>query len=74
MDAGPGREPVESIEYLCDAGVLWALGDKVFYSLHFFDMVIMNAVEYGVEIIYAASDFLLATNMAISCLNVCEYI
>ena len=34
---GPDREPVESIKYFCDAGVLGGLGDnvckRVLYSL-----------------------------------------
>ena len=34
---GPDREPLESIEYLCDAGVFGGLGDnvckRVLYSL-----------------------------------------
>ena len=61
VDAGPDQEPVESIKYFCDAGVLGGLGDnackRVLYFLQLFDMGIMYSIEYGVAIVYAASDY-----------------
>ena len=71
VETGPDREPVESIDYFRDAGVLGGLGDhackRVLYSFQLFDMgIIYAAADYRIGHRYGSIEY--------SGLNVCEYV